>query len=117
MTNYKRGDVILVRFPFADLTSYKKRPALIVLGDGVQSEFNQTVAVMITSNLQRTGPTRIPINLQDTAAKVMGLLTDSVIVTDHLATIEEREIDKKIGYCPLMADVDHALKITLGLKC
>ncbi|HOJ99793.1 MAG TPA: type II toxin-antitoxin system PemK/MazF family toxin [Termitinemataceae bacterium] len=115
MTSYKRGDVILVRFPYSDLTHYKKRPALIVMGDEVQSEFNQTIAVMITSNLQRTGPTRIPINMQDAAAQAMGLLTDSVIVTDHLATIEEREIDKKIGHCPLMAKVDDALKITLGL--
>lgn len=115
MTSYKRGDVILVRFPYADLTQYKKRPALIVLGDEVQSEFNQTVAVMITSNVQRTGPTRIRINIKDSAAASMGLLTDSVIVTDHLATIEEREIDKKIGHCPLMTEVDRALKITLGL--
>jgi mRNA interferase MazF len=53
--------------------------------------------------------------MQDPAAQAMGLLSDSVIVTDHLATIEEREIDKKIGHCPLMSKVDDALKITLGL--
>ena len=30
MTAYKRGDVVLVPFPFSDQTSNKKRPAVIV---------------------------------------------------------------------------------------
>ena len=33
MTAYKRGDVILVKFPYSDLVSYKRRPALIVRRD------------------------------------------------------------------------------------
>jgi len=30
MINYKRGDVILVPFPFSDQTTIKKRPAVII---------------------------------------------------------------------------------------
>jgi hypothetical protein len=30
MTPFEPGDVVLVRFPFTDLTAVKKRPALIV---------------------------------------------------------------------------------------
>ncbi len=45
----------------------------------------------------------------------MGLLMDSVIVTDNLATVQEREIDKVIGQCPVMPQVAAALKTTLGL--
>jgi hypothetical protein len=30
MTVYRRGDVILVAFPFTDLTTAKMRPALVV---------------------------------------------------------------------------------------
>lgn len=45
----------------------------------------------------------------------MGLRTDSVVVTDNLATVLDREIDKTIGHCPAMHVVDAALKQTLGL--
>ena len=45
----------------------------------------------------------------------MGLLTDSVVMTDNLATVLDREVDKVIGHCPAMAPVDAALRRTLGL--
>lgn len=45
----------------------------------------------------------------------MGLLADSVVVTDNIATILDREIDKVIGRCPKMDLIDEALRRTLGL--
>lgn len=113
---YKRGDVVLVRFPNSDLRTYKKRPALVVQGDGLNTGLAQRIVALITSNLERTGPTRITIPLNHPAAQTMGLRTDSVLVADNLATVLDREIDKVIGQCPLMAQVDQALKRTLGLS-
>ncbi|MCZ6635703.1 MAG: type II toxin-antitoxin system PemK/MazF family toxin, partial [bacterium] len=43
-----------------------------------------------------------------------GLLTDSVVVTDNLATVLVNEIDRVIGTLP-MVHVDRALRHTLGL--
>ena len=37
MTTYKRGDVILVKFPYSDLVRYKKRPALVVQDETVET--------------------------------------------------------------------------------
>ncbi len=45
----------------------------------------------------------------------MGLRVDSVIMADNLATIFENEIDRVIGRCDLMREVDNALRHTLGL--
>jgi mRNA interferase MazF len=111
----KRGDVILVRFPNSDLRTYKKRPALVVQADGLATGLSQTLIALITSNLARTGATRIPFSQHSADGKSMGLLKDSVIVTDNLTTVLYREIDKTIGHCPAMPAVDQALKRTLGL--
>jgi len=43
-----------------------------------------------------------------------GLLTDSVVMTDNLATIADSEIRRVIGRLP-MIKVDAALRHTLGL--
>lgn len=51
MTTYKRGDVILVRFPNSDLVTYKKRPALVVQDENIDTGLNQWLVAMITSNL------------------------------------------------------------------
>ncbi len=112
---YKRGDVILVRFPNSDLKTYKKRPALIVQGDGLGTELNQRIVALITSNLKRDGPTRVTVKKDDSVGKAMGLLTDSVIVMDNLATVLNREIERVIGNCPAMERVNQALRLTLGL--
>ena len=45
----------------------------------------------------------------------MGLRTDSVVMTDNLATVLELEIDRVIGRCDNMQPVDTALRHTLGL--
>ncbi|MEA1051624.1 type II toxin-antitoxin system PemK/MazF family toxin [Lamprobacter modestohalophilus] len=113
--NYKRGDVILVRFPNSDLKTYKKRPALIVQADGLSTGIQQTIIALITSNLSRTGETRVHFMQHSQEGKSMGLRTDSVVVTDNLATVQQREIDKAIGHCPVMPTIDQALKQTLGL--
>lgn len=110
-----RGDVVLVRFPNSDLQTYKKRPALVVQRDGLSTRIPQRIIALITSNLSRTGPTRIAVSRSTPEGVRMGLLMDSVIVTDNLATVQEREIDKVIGQCPVMPQVAAALKTTLGL--
>lgn len=46
--------------------------------------------------------------------QLSGLLTDSVVMTDNLATIAEVVIDRIVGILP-MTDVDTALRHTLNL--
>jgi len=69
---YKRGDVVLIRFPNADLKTYKKRPALIVQGDELQTGLQQKIVALITSNLNRTGSTGLLVKQSDTAGKIYG---------------------------------------------
>ena len=112
--NCNRGDVILVRFPNSDLKTYKKRPALVVQAD-IDTGFSQKIIAMITSNISRSGPTRVFVEKDSDLGKHMGIIGDSVVVADNLATVLEREIDKVIGNCVETAAVDQALRKVLAL--
>ncbi len=86
--SYKLGDIVLVLFPNSDLRTAKRRPALIVQADDLKTGLDQTIVAMITSNLARAShPSRIVVSLQTIEGQRSGLLTDSVIMTDNLATI------------------------------
>src|SRR5437867_5343585 len=50
-TRYKRGEIVLVPFPFTDLSSSKRRPALVVSSDWFNSSNQDLVLVAITSQI------------------------------------------------------------------
>lgn len=50
-TRYKRGDIVLVSFPFTDLSSSKRRPALVVSPDPFNERGQDLVVVAITSQM------------------------------------------------------------------
>lgn len=113
---YRRGDVVLVLFPDSNLRTAKRRPALVIQSDALQTGLSQTIIAMITSNLARVGPpSRVLVRAGSPAGRNMGLLTDSVIVTGNVATVLHGEIDRSIGACSSMEDVNAALRTTLAL--
>jgi mRNA interferase MazF len=112
---YRRGDVVLVLFPHANLQTAKPRPALIVQADNLQTGLPQIIVAMITSKLTRAAhPSRVTIARATAAGRQSGLLTDSVVMTDNLATVITTAVYRSIGSLP-MKDVDIALRRTLGL--
>ena len=103
--SYNLGDVVLVLYPNSDTA--KTRPALIV---DLQTGLPQVIVAMITSRLFRANhPSRVVVTVSTPAGQQSGLLTDSVVMTDNLATVAEVAIDRVIGTLP-MADIDTALR-------
>jgi mRNA interferase MazF len=108
----RRGEIVLVLFPDSNLRTSKRRPALVVQADGLGTDLQQTLVAMITSNMARAGrPSRVTVRIDSKAAQGSGLLMDSVIMTDNLATIHYSEIDRIIGSLSAMAEVDAALAL------
>ena len=71
---------------------------------------------MITSNMGRAGhPSRVLVRVGDQGAQQSGLLMDSVIMTDNLATVRHFEIERVLGIFADMPDIDVALRTTLAL--
>jgi len=114
--NCRRGDVVLVLFPDSNLRTSKRRPAVVVQADRVDADLPQRIVAMITSNMARAGhPSRVIVRIDSESARGCGLLMDSVIMTDNLATILNSEIDRVIGSLKAMPEIDAALRTTLGL--
>lgn len=111
----KRGDVVLVLYTHSNLRTAKTRPALVVQADGLQTGLAQVIVAMITGRTFRGGhPSRVTVVRATPAGQQSGLLTDSVVMTDNLATVAEAAIDRVIGALP-MAEVDAALRHALQL--
>jgi mRNA interferase MazF len=111
----KRGDVILVLFPHSNLRTAKMRPAVVIQADDLGTSLSQVIVAMITSNVARAGhPSRVVIRRTTRQGRQSGLLTDSVVMTDNLATILDLAIDRVIGTISMKA-IDSALRHTLNL--
>ncbi|HEY2975977.1 MAG TPA: type II toxin-antitoxin system PemK/MazF family toxin [Pyrinomonadaceae bacterium] len=113
---YKRGNVVLVLFPDSNLRTAKRRPALVVQADNLGTGLPQTIIAMITSNMARAGhPSRVTLSLNSVQGKQAGILMDSIVMTDNLATVRESEIDRRLGTLSDLSEIDRALHHTLGL--
>ena len=107
--------MVLVLFPNSDLRTAKPRPALVVQADNLQTGLPQVIVAMMSARMFRANhPSRITILAQSPAGQQSGVLSDSVVLTDNLATILESALSRVIGSLP-MAEVDLALRHTLGL--
>jgi mRNA interferase MazF len=83
-----RGDVVLVLFPNSDLSTAKARPALVVQADDLHTGLSQVIVAMITSQMSRAGhPSRVAVLLSTPSGQQSGLLADSVVMTDNVATV------------------------------
>lgn len=88
------GSIALVRFPFSDIETTKKRPAL-VLGGSARSPRNRLVTVaMITSQVEAL---RIDGDVELAMWREAGLLHPSLLRLAKVATIDAALVDKVIG--------------------
>ena len=55
MTTYDPGDVVLVRFPFTDQATSKKRPALVLSPTDYSKRYGDVVLLALTSKQQSPG--------------------------------------------------------------
>jgi mRNA interferase MazF len=114
----RRGDVVLAWFPFASAQGGKRRPCVIVQNDVDNQKLANTVVAQITSTVQRAGDkSHLLIEVSTPGGQQSGLLHDSVVSCNNLATIEQQLIVKVIGSLPaaLMQQVNDRLKAALEL--
>ncbi len=89
-TMYEQRDIVLIPFPYSDLTGIKQRPALIVSN----SKLNKTqdrICCLITSN-----PTTEGIKIDNNSFEKDKLPFQSWVKSHRIFTIHERIIRKKL---------------------
>src|SRR3990172_1454801 len=114
--NLRRGDVLLVRFPFSSGSVAKIRPALVVQNDQNNQRLTNVIVVSITTTTHRSGhSTQLFIEVATPAGRQSGLLRDSVIACENIATVDHSLILRKIGTLPpdVMLKVNDCLKAAL----
>ena len=91
---YNQGDIIIVPFPFSDLSAIKQRPVLILSKD-VDNQFSEDIITCgITSNLKNANYS-VLINNEDLKE---GLIPrPSRIKLDKLFTVKKEIIIKKVA--------------------
>ncbi|MBX9789817.1 MAG: type II toxin-antitoxin system PemK/MazF family toxin [Pirellulales bacterium] len=110
----KRGEVVLVDFPFSDGSGSKFRPALVVQADIFNKSLRDTVLATITTNTQPS-PTSFVIDPSENPHS--GLRLACAVRCDNLQTLEQTIVQGSIGYLSRrsMQQIDACLKLVLGL--
>jgi mRNA interferase MazF len=114
----KRSNVVLVRYPFTDLSGSKVRPALALTPDDLLAQMDDALFLFISST--------IPLNLLPTDLVFKkghpdfaqtGLHFDSTFRTHKLALLEKSLVLRHLGRVTdsLMQEIEAKLRLALGL--
>jgi mRNA interferase MazF len=114
----RRGDVVLVAFPFATGAGSKRRPALVVQSDHNNARLTNTVVAAITTTTHRSRERpQLLVDPNDSLGQGSGLLMTSVVGCENLAALEQSLITRVIGRLSptAMSQIDKCLKTALGI--
>jgi mRNA interferase MazF len=95
MTACERGEVVLVRFVFAEGKGAKRRPALIVSSDEYHRGRQEAIIAAITSNVDR----QLVGDHLIAGWREAGLLFPSVS-TGVIRTIKQGMVERRLGTMP-----------------
>ena len=99
----KKGDIVLVSFPFTDFSGIKNRPAIVLIA----SDLDLTVAFITTQiNWKEETDIRLKPNLEN------GLKKESLIRLSKLATLDNDLVLGLLG----QIDSDTMMKVNNNLK-
>ena len=87
-SDYRRGEVVLISFPFSDAIGGEKRPGLVLLDTGDED----LVVARITRH-----PARSDFDVEIEDWQGAGLLFPSTVRLDKLATLEKKLVERRLG--------------------
>lgn len=106
----RKGDIVLIPFPFSDLSGQKVRPALVL---AVQPKGEDCTVCFISSVIKNKDPFDISIS----PSKANGIKVPSVIRIGKIATLEKKISVGSIGILEEahMKEVNSKLTLFFGI--
>ena len=93
-TMYEQGEILIVPFPFSNLSSVKQRPVLVLSKNEYNNKTDDIITCGITSNLKDIENSVLIENKNLVNGQIP---TPSRIKVDKLFTIEKSIIKRKFG--------------------
>lgn len=87
-------DIVLLIFPFSNLSASKVRPALVISNNQYNAKFEDLIAVAMTSNLKTRGHS---ILVTDEDLEEGKLIVNSKIKPDKIFSASQKLVRTKIG--------------------
>ena len=111
----KRGDIVLVSFPFTDLTSSKVRPAVIISADPQGDDI--VIAFISSVTSKPLAKTEFSLTSKNSGFSSTGLKKDSVFKMGKLLTVSSVLVLRRLGRITpaIHKELDNLLKKALGL--
>ncbi|GAX62371.1 plasmid maintenance toxin/cell growth inhibitor [Candidatus Scalindua japonica] len=113
----KKGDVVLITFPFTDLSSVKVRPALVISNDSYNEIQDDTVLLLITSNITRLSPDDYLLESENPEFANTGLKNPSVFRVGKIHTLKKTLLRSKLGFVGsgILKEIEDRLRNLLQL--
>lgn len=108
-----QGDVVLVNWPFTDLSGAKLRPALVISNNELNAAQQDVVLLAISSRMSSSSAYDLPLREDDAAFRGSGLKVGSVFRCAKIFTAEgQRLVQRRLG----MLDRDWLVKVLAAVE-
>jgi mRNA interferase MazF len=114
----ERGSVVLVRYPFTDLSGSKLRPAVVVTPNDLLAALSDALFAFVTTSIpDKILPTDLIVQTNDPDFATTGLKDTSTIRTHKLALLHRSLVVRQLGHIAerLQQQLDHCLKKAVGV--
>ena len=114
----KRGSVVLIRYPFTDLSGAKVRPAIVLTPDSLLPRLEDVLCLFVSSTVpDDLLPTDVVLEPADPSFPATGLKSRSVLRTHKLALLHKALVVRVLGQTDrtLMDEINQRLRLALGL--
>ncbi len=114
----RRGSIVLVRYPFTDLTNTKVRPAVVLTPDHLMRRMDDVLCLFVSSSMPaELLPTDFILEPGHSSFPGAGLKYRSVFRTHKLALLDKSLVLRVLGELDrgMMNEIEERLRIALGL--